>query len=659
MMGQTQVQQLERAFNRNEAVLARWKSGDGMLAGLLARDARLARAAEWMVLRVSWSDSAAERGMHALEILAHEGSIARITPHHHAVLSLNNHSKKYNVIQKRCKWSCDCPDHLHRKAQCKHILAVIYYVVEREEAALGMHDTPPDQDAGNRQDEQPDIHIEEVPEYPEKCIECRGDHIIKWGFTGEGESRRQRYKCKNPECECTFVYRGGFERMRKPVWAILRAFNDFFKGHTPKDVADTLAKGMQIPELEQLMGHAAQGVADAIGKLKCEVDRSSIYRWFAKFIPITHEYMRQIPIRTGEHVAADEVCMSGDDDEDENDAKKSAAAHAQPKESKEPDETLAAGDVHAAHAQPKESKEPDETLAAGDVHAAHAQPKESKEPDETLAAGDVHAAHAQPKESKEPDETLAAGDVHAAHAQPKESKEPDETLAAGDVHAAHAQPKESKEPDETLAAGDVHAAHAQPKESKEPDETLAAGDVHAAHAQPKESKRKKWYLFSTTDILTRFCPAFEMADHKDGFNATNLLKETLRRTGKVPAVFTTDCLPSYIEAHQAVFAAKNPLDKHSVHVSDSCLNNKKKHNNFQERFNGTYRKFQHPRQNIPSPHSPLITGFFVYYNFVRPHSSLNERTPAEAAGVIIHGADKWRTIIGNASLAARAREAGP
>ena len=289
-------------------------------------------------------------------------------------------------------------------------------------------------------------------------------------------------------------------------------------------IADTLAKGTQIPELEQLMGHAAQGVADAIGKLKCEVDRSSIYRWFAKFIPITHEYLRQIPIRTGEHVAADEVCMSGDDDEDENDVKKSAAAHAPP---------------------------------------------------------------------------------------------------------------------------------------EEPDETLAAGDVHAAHAPPEKSKRKKQYLFSTTEISTRFCLAFEMADHKDGFNATNLLKETLRRMGKVPAVFTTDCLPSYIEAHQAVFAAKNPLDKHSVHVSDSCLNNKKKHNNFQERFNGTYRRFQHPRQNIPSPRSPLITGFFVYYNFVRPHSSLNERTPAEAAGIIIHGADKWRTIIGNASLAARAREAGP
>ena len=237
MMGQTQVQQLERAFNRNDAVLARWKSGDGMLAGLLARDARLARAAEWMVLRVSWSDSAAERGMHALEILAHEGSIARVTPHHHTVLSLINPSKRYNVIQKRCRWSCDCPDHIHRKAQCKHILAVIYYVVEREEAALGMHDAPPDQNAGNRQDEQPDIHIQEVGEIPKECIECKSPNIIKWGFTGKGESRRQRYMCKNPECECTtFVYRGGFERMRKPIWAILRAFNDFFKGHTPKDI---------------------------------------------------------------------------------------------------------------------------------------------------------------------------------------------------------------------------------------------------------------------------------------------------------------------------------------------------------------------------------------------------------------------------------------
>ena len=198
------------------------------------------------------------------------------------------------------------------------------------------------------------------------------------------------------------------------------------------------------------------------------------------------------------------------------------------------------------------------------------------------------------------------------------------------------------------------------KDKDEDKKRDAKGYPRAADARPEEEPGdNKMCLFSTTDIQTRFCLAFEMADRKDGFNATNLLKETKRRAGKVPAEFVSDALPSYSEAHQAVFAAKTPRDKHSVYISNASLKNKKHNNNFQERYNGTFRAFQRPRRGIPNPHSHLITGFFVYYNFVRPHSSLNRRTPAEAAGVIIHGVDKWRTIIGNAHLAARAMEAVP
>ena len=87
------------------------------------------------------------------------------------------------------------------------------------------------------------------------------------------------------ECGRTFVCRGGFERMRKPIWAILRTFNNFFKDHTTEEIAD------------------------ALRKIKCEVDRSSIYRRFEKFTPFAHEYLRYMPIRTGEHVAADESVL--------------------------------------------------------------------------------------------------------------------------------------------------------------------------------------------------------------------------------------------------------------------------------------------------------------------------------------------------------------
>ena len=109
------------------------------------------------------------------------------------------------------------------------------------------------------------------------------------------------------------------------------------------------------------------------------------------------------------------------------------------------------------------------------------------------------------------------------------------------------------------------------------DEVCVSGsddEPASVDVQTTESKRKKLYLFSTTDIQTRFYLTFEMADHKDGFNATSLLKETKKQVGKIPAVFISDGLPSYSGVHQAVFATKNPLYKHSVHISDACLNNR-------------------------------------------------------------------------------------
>lgn len=38
------------------------------------------------------------------------------------------------------------------------------------------------------------------------------------------------------------------------------------------------------------------------------------------------------------------------------------------------------------------------------------------------------------------------------------------------------------------------------------------------------------------------------------------------------------------------------------------------------------------------------------HNYVRPHMSLQNKTPAEACGITIKGNDKWRTLIENASL---------
>jgi hypothetical protein len=38
----------------------------------------------------------------------------------------------------------------------------------------------------------------------------------------------------------------------------------------------------------------------------------------------------------------------------------------------------------------------------------------------------------------------------------------------------------------------------------------------------------------------------------------------------------------------------------------------------------------------------------IHHNFVRAHSGLEGRTPAEVAGITVEGENKWLTIIQNA-----------
>ena len=42
----------------------------------------------------------------------------------------------------------------------------------------------------------------------------------------------------------------------------------------------------------------------------------------------------------------------------------------------------------------------------------------------------------------------------------------------------------------------------------------------------------------------------------------------------------------------------------------------------------------------------------LHHNFIRSHRGLGGKTPAEAAGMIIRGQNKWLTLIQNAALAA-------
>lgn len=47
--------------------------------------------------------------------------------------------------------------------------------------------------------------------------------------------------------------------------------------------------------------------------------------------------------------------------------------------------------------------------------------------------------------------------------------------------------------------------------------------------------------------------------------------------------------------------------------------------------------------------TPIIPGYQIYHNYVRPNEALDGKTPADACGIEVQGTNKWITLIQNAS----------
>lgn len=70
-------------------------------------------------------------------------------------------------------------------------------------------------------------------------------------------------------------------------------------------------------------------------------------------------------------------------------------------------------------------------------------------------------------------------------------------------------------------------------------------------------------------------------------------------------------------------------------------------------MNGEFRDREKVARGLKKEDSPLISGYQIYHNYIRPHMALDGKTPSEVCGIHIKGDNKWATIIQNASKNAR------
>jgi hypothetical protein len=72
-------------------------------------------------------------------------------------------------------------------------------------------------------------------------------------------------------------------------------------------------------------------------------------------------------------------------------------------------------------------------------------------------------------------------------------------------------------------------------------------------------------------------------------------------------------------------------------------------NNKMERFNGEVRDREKVIRGLRKPDSPLLDGYQIYHNYIRPHEALDGETPADRSGIRILGENKWLIVVQNAS----------
>ncbi|MGO9646165.1 MAG: DDE-type integrase/transposase/recombinase [Candidatus Bathyarchaeia archaeon] len=155
------------------------------------------------------------------------------------------------------------------------------------------------------------------------------------------------------------------------------------------------------------------------------------------------------------------------------------------------------------------------------------------------------------------------------------------------------------------------------------------------------------YLYALMDDQTRFWIAQEVADTKYTADIRELFKQGKKIAEKKPKTLITDGAPNFHEAYLKEFYTFKKATR-TEHIQEIRMAGRV-HNNKMERLNGEIRDREKVMRTLEIPDSPLLAGYQVFHNYIRPHMALHGKTPAEMAGIVINGRNKWITLIQNAS----------
>jgi transposase-like protein len=153
----------------------------------------------------------------------------------------------------------------------------------------------------------------------------------------------------------------------------------------------------------------------------------------------------------------------------------------------------------------------------------------------------------------------------------------------------------------------------------------------------------KW-LWNVIDHNTRFLLASHVSDRRGVKDARKLFVRAKQTAKKRPSFVVTDGFLPYRDAVKKEFFTQKRETEHIGLANIHGFVN----NNIVERLHGTIRERNKVMRGLGNNGSSgeIVEGFKIYYNFIRPHMGLNNRTPAEVADLPLQmGDNKWLSLI--------------
>ncbi len=180
---------------------------------------------------------------------------------------------------------------------------------------------------------------------------------------------------------------------------------------------------------------------------------------------------------------------------------------------------------------------------------------------------------------------------------------------------------------------------------KEKNNELQTRENHTRH---KFDNHYSW-LWNLMDSKTRFWICSTLTQKRDTVSGIQVLKD-MKKRAPMPKAFVHDGLPTYDEAYRKeLYNLQNPRVQNirSVSIRHEGLNARV------ERLNGTVRDREIVMRGLDKQKTAqdLLDAMRIHYNFIRPHMALENKTPAEKAGIKLElGQSKVETLMRLAAI---------